>query len=248
MTAESRLSTSAVRSLRFEGPDGVRIRGHYAAPEGEGPHPGVIVIHEIFGLNGDMKEKVARFASMGYAAFAPDLYSGGSFKVLCIARTMRQLNSGTGEAFDLLEASRHWLAARPEVDGERLGIIGFCMGGGFALLAAGQGPFGAAAAFYGALPKDRDRLDEACPVVAGYGGKDKIFGKLGPELEAELEQRNVPNDVVVYPDAGHSYMSNNRGWISKLNSWGPMRVGFNPEAAEDSWARVGAFFEEHLRG
>lgn len=248
MTAESRLSTSAVRSLRFEAPDGVRIRGHYAAPAGDGPHPAVIVIHEIFGLNRDMKEKVARFASMGYAAFAPDLYSGGGCKLLCIARTMRQLNSGSGGAFDLLEAARQWLAGRPEVDGERMGIIGFCMGGGFALLAAGQGPFGAAAAFYGALPRDRARLDEACPVVAGYGGKDKLFGKLGPELEAELEERDIPNDVVVYPEAGHSYMSDNRGWISKLNSWGPMKVGFNAEAAEDSWARVDAFFNEHLRG
>ncbi len=75
-TTSISISTSAVRSLRFEAPNGVRIRGHYAAPAGDGPHPGVIVIHEIFGLNGDMKEKVARFASMGYAAFAPDLYSG----------------------------------------------------------------------------------------------------------------------------------------------------------------------------
>ncbi|HMO95429.1 MAG TPA: dienelactone hydrolase family protein, partial [Tepidiformaceae bacterium] len=83
-------------------------------------------------------------------------------------------------------------------------------------------------------------------VVAGFGGRDRVFGKNGARLARHLQAAGVVNDVVTYPDAGHSYMSEHRGVVAKVNSWGPMRVGFNAAAAEDSWRRVDEFFGRYL--
>lgn len=235
------------RAGRVRIPTGDRaMRAFLAMPHGAGPRPGVIVIHEAFGLNRDIKEKCQRLATMGYVALAPDLYDGRGPMPICIIRAMRSLTRGTGLAFDDLDAAREYLAGRPEVDHSRIGVIGFCMGGGFALLYAARAPVGAAAAFYGAVPETAEALEGTCPVVAGYGGRDRVFGKLADRLESHLTALDVPHDVRVYPDAGHSYMSDHHGVLATLNAWGPMRIGYNPAAAEDSWRRVAAFFEEHL--
>ncbi|MYG19892.1 MAG: hypothetical protein F4208_10105, partial [Gemmatimonadales bacterium] len=120
----------------------------YLATTGQagGSRPGVIVLHELFGLNDDIRRIARRFAEHDYVALAPDLYSAGAGpRLLCIRRTMAALRSGTGRAFDDIEAARQWLAARPEVDASRLAVAGFCMGGGFAILYAARGPIGAVA-------------------------------------------------------------------------------------------------------
>jgi carboxymethylenebutenolidase len=234
------------QNVHMPGSGGRRMHGALALPKGEGRRPGVIVIHEAFGLNRDIRRIAARIAGLGYVALAPDLYRGRGPKVLCIARTMRTLNRGAGPAFEDLEAARQWLAARPEVDESRMGVIGFCMGGGFALLLAARAPMGAAGVFYGAVPKERDEIDGVCPVVAGYGGRDRVFAPMAGRLRAHLESLGVDHDIVVYPDAGHSYMSPHRGPITKLMSWGPMKVAYNEAAAEDSWRRIEAFFARHL--
>lgn len=226
--------------------NGKTMRGALASPRVEGQRPAVIVIHEVFGLNRDIRAKAQRFANNGYVALAPDLYSGLGRKPLCIFRAFQSLRTGSGPAFDHLEAARAWLAARPEVDPARIGVIGFCLGGGFALLFAAKSELGAAAVFYGDVPKDPAVIEGACPVVAGFGGRDRMFGRLGGRLARHLQLAGVENDVVTYPDAGHSYMSDHKGIVAKVNSWGPMKVGFNPEAAEDSWRRVDAFFARHL--
>jgi len=161
-------------------------------------------------------------------------------------RVMRDLGSPSAPAWRDLEATRSFLAAHPAVDGSRLGVIGFCMGGGFALLFGARAPVGAAAVFYGAVPKDTSELDGVCPVVAGFGGRDRMFGRQAARLEQALEQRGVDHDIRLYPDAGHSYMSDHHGLMATLNSWGPMKLGFNTEAADDSWRRVEAFFAAHL--
>jgi carboxymethylenebutenolidase len=208
--------------------DGRAMRATLAVPDGDGPFPGVIVIHEALGLTRDIKEKCLRLAEMGYAAIAADLFDGRGPMPICIFRTIGQLNDGDGPAFADLDATREYLAARPEVDGSRIGVIGFCMGGGFA------------------LPNEAERLTGVCPVVAGYGGRDRVFGKQADRLEQHLTALRVPHDVRVYPDAGHSYMSDHKGLLARVSSWGPMKVGYNPDAAEDSWRRVEAFFGEHL--
>jgi carboxymethylenebutenolidase len=219
-----------------------------ASPREEGRRPAVIVLHEAFGLNTDMREKAQRFADHGYVALAPDLYSTRGSMPFCMVRLMRGIQGGRGPVMDDLEACRAWLAERPEVDSSRIGVIGFCMGGGIALLFAVLAPLGVAGVFYGGVPGKTSDLEGVCPVVGGYGARDKVFGKNGTKLERHLRALNVPNDIVTYPDAGHSFMSNHKGLIAKLNAWGPTKVGFNPAASEDSWRRIDAFFGEHLQG
>lgn len=232
--------------VRISSPDGRSFRAELALPPGAGPSPGVIVIHEAFGLNADIRGKAHRFASMGYVALAPDLFDGRGPKPICMIRLMRELTRGRGLVFDDLDASRAYLAERPEVDPARLGVAGFCMGGGFALLYAARAPLGAAAVFYGAVPKEEQDLEGVCPVVGGYGERDRTFARQGRRLVEILERQGVPHDVAFYPDAGHSYMSEHRGILAKVASWGPMKVGFDALAAEDSWARIERFFAEHL--
>jgi carboxymethylenebutenolidase len=236
-----------MQEVRIPRPDVRPMRAALALPDGEGPWPGVIVIHEMFGLNRDIRDKAAEFARRGYAALAPDLYDGPGPRLLCVMRTMRSLSRGAGQAVDDLDAARTWLQARPEVDDSRIGVAGFCMGGGFALLMAAKADLGAAAVFYGAMPKDESLFDDFCPIVGGYGARDRVFAKQGRRLDEELTKRNIPHDVVVYPDAGHSFMSDHHGAITKAMSYGPLKVQFNPEAAADSWKRIDAFFGEHLR-
>jgi carboxymethylenebutenolidase len=222
------------------------MRAALAVPAAPAPRPAVIVVHEIFGLNDDIRRITARVADLGYVALAPDLYDTAGPRALCIARTMLALRRKDGAAFADLEAARAWLAARHEVDPTRTGVVGFCMGGGFALLYAVRAPLGAAGVFYGDVPSTAGELGGVCPVVAGYGGRDRLFAAQGRRLEAHLEALGVPHDVRIYPDAGHSFMSRHTGLTATLGAWGPMAVGFDPKAEADSWARMETFFRQHL--
>lgn len=213
---------------------------------GEGPAPGVLVIHEAFGLNEDIVAKCERLAAMGYVALAPDLYAGRGPKPLCVLRAMRELRKGSGRAFVDLDAARAWLVRLPQVDGSRIGVIGFCLGGGFALLYAVRAPVGAAAVFYGQTPSQAEALRGICPVVASYGGRDRLFAPHGERLARHLQLLGVEHDVKLYPHAGHSFMSDHRGLLATMMAWGPLRLGFAPDAAEDAWQRLEAFFAKHL--
>jgi len=211
---------------------------------------GVIVIHDIFGLTADTRRITRRLAETGYHALAPDLYDGLGWKLRCVARTMMDLRSGQGAAFDRLEAARAWLAERTEIDAARIGVIGFCMGGGFALLFAARKPLAAAAPFYGDVPDDAQALQGICPVVGGYGGRDRSWAPQGRRLIEHLEELGVEHDIKVYPDAGHSFMNDHRDFpnnlLMKISGFTPMHAGYNEAAAEDSWRRVFEFFSRTL--
>jgi carboxymethylenebutenolidase len=148
-----------------------------------------------------------------------------------------------------IHAAREALAARPEVDAERIAVAGFCQGGGFALVAGTQPGFSAAAVNYCMVPSDRSQLDGICPVVASYGAKDRVVGrKMAEQLERHLSALGVPHDVTTYDGAGHSFFSEVdgwQGWLARVPT--PMAVGYDAEAAEDGWRRMLAFFEEHVR-
>ena len=219
--------------------------GYLAVPAGsQGPWPGVVVIHESWGLNGDIRAHADRLAAEGYLALAPDLYRGKSF-VRCLRDVFRQLHAGSGSAFDTIDQARAALAARPDATG-RTGVLGFCMGGGFALLCAPRGEFSAASVNYGEVPADAERaLAGACPVVASYGARDPMGAGPPRRLADALTALNVPHDVKVYPDAGHSFMSTKPGALAPLARLA--RLDYRPESAEDSWRRILAFFGEHLR-
>jgi len=220
--------------------------GYLAVPAGPspGPWPGVVVIHELWGLNGDIRAHADRLAAEGYLALAPDLYRGKSF-ARCIRDVFRQLHAGSGSAFGAIDSARAALAARPDSTG-KIGVLGFCLGGGFALLCAPRGEFSAASVNYGEVPADAERvLAGACPIVASYGGRDPMGAKPPKRLEEALTALNVPHDVKVYPDAGHSFMSPKPAALTPLVRLA--RVDYKPGSAEDSWRRIFAFFGEYLR-
>ena len=219
--------------------------GYLAAPAGSaGPWPGVVVIHEIFGLNRDIRAHADHLAALGYLALAPDLYGGKSW-VRCVVSAIRQLRAGTGPAFEALDGFRTWLAERSDCTGTT-GVIGFCLGGGFALLCAPRGEYSAAAVNYGVVPADAERiLAGSCPIVASYGNKDPMGVGPPQRLAEALTTLSVPHDVHVYPGAGHSFMSPKPAALTPLLRLA--RLEYEPVAAEDAWRRISAFFGEYLR-
>ncbi|MBK0866944.1 MULTISPECIES: dienelactone hydrolase family protein [unclassified Saccharopolyspora] len=223
-----------------------RLEGHLSVPypsiSGAAPWPGVVVVHDAFGLNQDTKNITDRFASAGYLAIAPDLYSRGGF-ARCVRSVFGQLSKGSGRAFEDIEAARELLASRSDCTGA-VGVAGFCMGGGFALLAAPRG-FQAAAPYYGQVPSDAEVLAGSCPVVASFGGKDPTLRGAADKLDSQLTELGVPHDVKEYPEAGHSFANQ-----LPVGPFGPLtRVlgfGYHHESSEDAWQRVRNFFAEHL--
>ena len=215
------------------------------SPGGPGPWPGVVVIHEAFGLNDDIRRKADELAAHGYLALAPDLYNGKSW-VRCVRGAFRQVRAQSGPAFDALDAARAFLAARDDCTG-RTGVIGFCMGGGFALLCAPREGFAVASVNYGEVPKDAEgALAGACPLVGSYGGRD-MMGTSHPErLQRALTVLEIPHDVKVYPGAGHHFMSESAGVGAVLTKMA--RMSYQHADAADAWQRIFAFFGEHLAG
>ena len=223
------------------------LRGVMAVPPGDGPWPGVVLVHEAYGIEENMRRQVRRMAQAGYVAIMPDLYSRGGIRK-CLVATIRSLSRGEGQAFQDLEAAKRMLAARPDSTG-RIGVIGFCLGGGFALLLAGRG-FDVSSVNYGMLPKDADAvLANACPIVAGYGKRDHTLTNAAAKLDAALTRNGIPHDVKEYPDAGHSFLNELEEGPRPLRPIMKLILGAgpNPEAAADAWARIEAFFATHLR-
>ena len=212
-------------------------------PDGaQGPVPGLLMIYEIFGMSDEMRRVARDLAAEGYAVLIPDLFARGRVRALCVAATMRTMVTGSGAAMDDLEAARRWLADRPEVDGTRLGAIGFCMGGSFALLLARTGMYKVSAPFYGRPPD----LPRSCPVVASFGGRDMGMRGAPEKLTADLDALDVPHDVKVYPDAGHSFFTHTPGLKGRVVRRLPIHAEYHEASAHDARRRVVAFFEEHL--
>jgi carboxymethylenebutenolidase len=236
-----------VSEVRISGARG-EIAAYLAVPQAEvsgpGPYPAVVIVHDLFGVGDDIRAIADRFATAGHLAIVPDLYTDGGM-ARCVRSVFKQLRAGRGGAFDDLEAARQALLARADCSG-RSGVVGFCMGGGFALLVAARG-FDACAPYYGEVPPD-DALDEACPIVASFGGRD--FGPLkgaAGRLEKTLTEKDIPHDVREYPAAGHAFANR-----LPLGPFGPVvrlatGMGYHHASSEDAWRRVLAFFAEHLR-
>jgi carboxymethylenebutenolidase len=222
------------------------LDAYLATPRGAGPWPGVIVVMDALGLSDDIKEQADRLAAAGYLAFAPDLYSGRG--VRCVLATMQASRTGTGPAYGDIEAARDVLAAREDCTG-RIGVIGFCMGGGFAvMLSAPEYQFAASSVNYGEVPKDvADRLAGGCPVVGSFGGRDVTLKRRADRLERALTELGIPHDVKEYPDAGHSFLNRINagpvlGTVVKLTGF-----NYHHASAEDAWRRILTFFDEHVR-
>lgn len=246
-TPTAMISTPTARDVRIPVPGEPAMPAAFIEPAEEPRRAGVVVIHEAYGLDDDIRRIAGRFAAAGYPTLAPDFFADLGPSPLCIARFLRSVaRGGGGRAFRRLDAARAWLAARSEVDGGAIGVAGFCMGGGFALLYAASGGIGAVAPFYAAVPREDGALDGICPVVASYGGRDRIFGDHGERLRSALGAAGVEHDVRTYPDAGHSFMSRHDGVTGWLGAHLPLHAEYREDAAEDAWRRTFAFFDRHL--
>ncbi len=208
---------------------------YLALPDGAGPYPGVVVIHEASGLNDNIRDICRRFAEQGYAALGVELF-GDRNRVVCMARMFIGGMAGNLDYFGVpaLKAALGRLADRPEVDAGRIGAIGFCLGGSIVLTwACTENRLRAIAPYYGAAPKPREAIRRLCPVVGSWPGKD-FTTKAAAILETELTAAGVPHDLKVYPGAKHAFFNDT------LRS-------YHAAAAADSWQRVLAFFAEHVK-
>jgi len=226
------IETSVVSVSRANG-TGV-MDSFFAKPEGKGPFQGVLVIHEVFGLNDNIRQISQEFAGQGYAALAVDLFSNRN-RAACMMQIFhgimfRPLNNpmlaDLNSAFDFLKQT-------PGIDAERIGAVGFCMGGSYALqMAVTTKGMKAASVFYGANPKPLDAVAQACPIMGSYPDKD-FTTRAAHELEAKLVSYNVPHDIKIYENTQHSFYSQ-------------QRTPFEVEASKDAWQRMLNFFDEHL--
>jgi len=215
--------------------DELRGGGYVASPDRAGPHPGVVVIHEAYGLNDNIKDIARRFAEAGFVALAVDLFAGRN-RAVCLARYMGGMLLGSVNrlGIDDLKAALTYLAKDRTVDANRLGAIGFCMGGGFAIAwACTESRLKAIAPFYAANPRALDVVSRRlCPVVGSYPEKD-FTASAGRALEQALDQNQITHDIKIYPNSRHSFFND-------------QSRSYDKAAAEDSWARVMKFFGEQF--
>ncbi len=221
------------------------LKGVIAVPDGKGPFPAVVMVHEVFGIDAAMRAQITRLAQAGYVVLMPDLFSRGGARK-CLTATFKALTAGKGQAFDDVEAAKANLLARTDTT-KKIGVIGFCMGGGFALLLASRG-YDASAVNYGMMPKDLDAvLEGACPIIGSFGAKDKQLTGAATKLELALTKNKIAHDIKEYTDTGHAFMNPHQaggpliGTLLKISGAKP-----NPDAAADAWSRIEKFFGEHL--
>jgi carboxymethylenebutenolidase len=214
------------------------VSGFLARPEGKGPFPAVVVIQEWWGLNDWVKDQARALAKEGYVALAVDLYRG---KVAAQQEEAHQLMMGAPPDRILrdLKAALAFLRPRADVKKDRVGSIGWCMGGRWSLALAVEDPgLAAVVAYYGAPPTDAAAIAKIkAPILGNFGADDK-----GPSpdqvraFEAAMKAAGKSIDVKIYEGAGHAFANVN-------NPWG----GYREAAAKDAWARTIAFFAKYLK-
>jgi len=221
-------------TITFQG-ETATLPGYLARPEGDGPFPAVVVIHEIFGLNEQIRDVARRCAVEGYVALAVDLF-GRRNRALCMLRFFSGMRSNSLDHVGIrdLKAALTFLAEQPGVDSERLGAIGFCMGGSFAVAwACADNRLKVIAPYYAMNPRPFEAVKRSCPVVGSYPGKDFTTAH-GQKLDVALEQYEIKHDIKVYPGAKHSFFNDQRP------------RSYDAATSDDSWKRVLAFFQEQI--
>jgi len=237
LTTDTDVALPGARSMRVAT---VRPTGDEPA----GGWPGVIVLHELYGLQPEIRAVGEHFAAHGWAAVVPDFFSAGN-RVGCLVKALSEANAGKpGPITEDLESVRAWWAAQPHVDGDRIVVLGFCLGGALAMLLGGRSDgIRAVSANYGQPPKV-ETLRGCAPVLASYGGRDRFLGSKGPVLDQRLAEAGVEHDVTTYPDAGHSFLTHGEHPVAHV-LFLPLHAGFVADAAEAEWPRIFAWFDGH---
>jgi carboxymethylenebutenolidase len=205
-------------------------------PQGAGPHPALIVIHEWWGLNDWIKQEAQGYAAQGYVALAVDLYRG---KVATTPDLAHELSRGLPQDQGVhdLTAAFAYLQTRKDVARGRIGAVGWCMGGGYALQLAIAAPaLKAVAVNYGSLATDKAALAQIHAAVLGnFGGQDRgIPPEAVHAFEVAMQSLGKPVDTKIYPQAGHAFENPNN------------QAGYRAGDAADALARVDRFFAEKL--
>src|SRR6059036_2256955 len=206
-------------------------------PTGKGPFPGIVVIHEWWGLNDWVKEQADKLAGQGYAALAIDLYRG---KVAATPDEAHELMRGVPEdrAARDLHAAFEFLKSQPNIQKDRIASIGWCMGGGYSLDVVLQEPtLSAAVINYGHLAVDADSLKKInAPILGIFGGKDRgIPVEDVKKFEKQLKQMGKKVEIIIYPDAGHAFENPNN------------KEGYRSDDAADAWKRTLDFLKRTLK-
>ncbi len=217
--------------------EGGTAAAYEARPSGAGAYPGILVVQEWWGLNEHMKDITRRLAAEGFVALAPDLYGGK------VTSDPKQAGAWMAE-LDREAAVRNLLAAlqflqeKEPIYAEQIGVIGFCMGGSYALLLACRTPtLKAAVPFYGDHPDPIDQVKNIrCPVLFFGGAKDQwINASKTDQLKKAFQQYGVNGEVRIYPDAGHAFFNDTRSDV------------YNAPAAQDAWTRALGLFSRTLK-
>ncbi|MBL8113561.1 MAG: dienelactone hydrolase family protein [Acidobacteria bacterium] len=215
-----------------------KAMGFLVTPEGKGPFAAVIVIQEWWGLNDWVKDQARALAKEGYVALAVDLYRG---KVTANPDEAHQYMSGLSQdqAVRDLKSAFATLAARPDVKKDRIGSVGWCLGGRYSLELATQEPtLAAAVAYYGAPPSEPEKIAKIkAPVLGNFGGEDK-----GPSpetvkgFEAAMKKAGKTIDVKIFEGAPHAFANVNNPW-----------KGYREAAAKEAWQRTLGWFAKYLK-
>ena len=213
------------------------VTGYLALPDSPGPHPALVVIQEWWGLNDWVKEQAQRFADQGYAALAVDLYRG---KSASNPEEAHELMRGMphDRALRDLKAAFDYLASRPDVKKDKIGSVGWCMGGGYSLeLAENEPKLAACAVNYGALPTDPTLIQKIhAPVLGNFGAEDRgIDPDKVHAFEKAMKDAGKTIDAKIYDGAGHAFENPNN------------KAGYRQDAATDAWARMLGFFSKTLK-
>jgi carboxymethylenebutenolidase len=213
------------------------IGGYLAAPESPGKHPALVVIHEDWGLTDWVKEQTRKLAGQGYVALAVDLYRSQVAHDPEYAYEL-MISTPPDRALRDMEAAIHFLAARMDVNQEKMGSIGWSVGGKWSLLLAVNDPFLAACVVnYGSMPTDPADIQKIhAPVLGIFGADDRYISARDVEdFESAMNSAHKSIDVKVYPNVGPGFENSDN------------KLAYREGAAEDAWQRTLTFLDQHLK-
>jgi carboxymethylenebutenolidase len=216
------------------------IKAYVAEPSHGGhQHPAVIVVQEWWGLDDHIKDVTRRLAAEHYFAIAPDLYSRQGNKVTKDPNVAAQLMSGLAQkdGIDDLLTTIDWLKSQDSVRASSIGVIGFCMGGSYALaLPCVSQDIKAAAPFYGEIPPDDQLKNLSCQVFYAYGETDGWIQRKDVERLADALRRfDKRGEVKIYPGCSHGFFNDTRPDV------------YRAAEAHDAWQRALKLFDENLK-
>ena len=215
------------------------LLGYLARPQGDGQVPIVLVCHENRGLTEHIQDVTRRLAKAGYVGLAVDLLSrqGGTEQIADPAQVPGLLGNASPEQLvGDFQSGLRYLQGQPYVQQERVGMVGFCFGGGVTWRCATRMPeLRAAVPFYGPHPPLEDVPNIQAAVRAIYAEQDQRINQGIPAIEAAMRQHNKTFEKIIYPNASHAFHNDTGG-------------NYNPDAARDAWAKTLEWFEQYLRG